>query len=203
MLTTFIRAKHPPMTPGAVFFLCCPRSGLHLPIARSGAVLGRSAECDLVLDHPSVSRRHAALRPAEQGLEVEDLGSLNGTFAGDERLDRRTVFPGQPVRFGSVAFVVALGSGGAEPATQVPGRAEPVGRELDDWTSPLSAAQRRVFRLLVEGLPDKVIARELALSPHTVHNHTRAIFRLLGVHSRGQLLAALAKRVAHRPRDSA
>jgi pSer/pThr/pTyr-binding forkhead associated (FHA) protein/S1-C subfamily serine protease len=41
-------------------------------------VVGRE-DADLVLDDPQVSRRHAAVRPADGGLEIEDLGSANGT----------------------------------------------------------------------------------------------------------------------------
>jgi serine/threonine protein kinase len=42
-------------------------------------VLGRG-EVDLVVEDEEVSRRHLAVRSTESGWEVEDLGSLNGTF---------------------------------------------------------------------------------------------------------------------------
>ena len=41
-------------------------------------VIGRSRECDLVLDDPNVSRRHAELRREDDGWAVHDLGSTNG-----------------------------------------------------------------------------------------------------------------------------
>ncbi len=45
-----------------------------------GMVIGRAADqCDLVVAHPTVSRRHARLRVAGEALQVEDLGSTNGT----------------------------------------------------------------------------------------------------------------------------
>src|SRR5262249_4412837 len=53
----------------------------------------------------------------------------------------------------------------------------------------LSKAQFRVYQLLLGGLSYKQIAGRLALSHHTVHNHIRAIYRLLGVRSRGELFA--------------
>ncbi len=41
-------------------------------------LLGRSADCDLRFDDPSLSRSHARLRHANDGWELEDLGSKNG-----------------------------------------------------------------------------------------------------------------------------
>jgi transcriptional regulator with GAF, ATPase, and Fis domain len=64
-------------------------------------VLGRGRDAGIRLDHSSVSRRHAALHMGVP-LEIEDLGSANGT-----RLDNRTVAPGQrlPVLLGSIIEV--------------------------------------------------------------------------------------------------
>ena len=53
--------------------------GKRLVVPRSGAVLGRSRECDIVLGDPNVSRRHAEIRPdGRGGWTVRDLGSTNG-----------------------------------------------------------------------------------------------------------------------------
>jgi Protein of unknown function (DUF3662)/FHA domain len=54
-------------------------------------VVGRAAECDIRVDDPSVSRRHAELRYADGEVELVDLGStngvtVNGTPAGRARL---------------------------------------------------------------------------------------------------------------------
>jgi DNA-binding NtrC family response regulator len=48
-------------------------------------VIGRDLDCNIVLDHHRVSRRHARLRVAGGGgaLAIEDLGSRNGTRIGD------------------------------------------------------------------------------------------------------------------------
>jgi hypothetical protein len=42
-------------------------------------VVGRDPACDVVVDDIAVSKRHARLHLSEAGLELEDLGSLNGT----------------------------------------------------------------------------------------------------------------------------
>jgi class 3 adenylate cyclase len=52
-----------------------------------GMVIGRAADqCDFVLAHPTVSRRHARVRVAGEALQVEDLGSTNGTKVGEQVL---------------------------------------------------------------------------------------------------------------------
>jgi hypothetical protein len=49
-----------------------------LPDQGAEVVIGRAAECGIVLDHASASRRHVAIRLRDGGCEVEDL-SRNGT----------------------------------------------------------------------------------------------------------------------------
>jgi hypothetical protein len=85
-------------------------AGRRLPIPPRGATLGRSRDCDIVLDDSSISRRHAEIRPAGDGWAVLDLGSTNGV-----RLNGRTVSGAQPlqagdrVELGSTEIVFELG----------------------------------------------------------------------------------------------
>ncbi len=51
-------------------------------------VIGRSTECELPLDDPLVSRRHAALTVEGEDVVVEDLGSRNGVRLNGRRIDR-------------------------------------------------------------------------------------------------------------------
>jgi pSer/pThr/pTyr-binding forkhead associated (FHA) protein len=74
-------------------------------IAVDGDVLiGRAAEeaAGRLGDDPELSRRHArAWRGVEGELRIEDLGSANGTFVNDERLEgSRTLHVGDVVRMG-------------------------------------------------------------------------------------------------------
>jgi DNA-binding NarL/FixJ family response regulator len=59
---------------------------------------------------------------------------------------------------------------------------------LDEEPTPphpaLTPRQTEVLRLLEQGHSTKQIAQELHLSPETVRNHIRHLFRALGVHSR-------------------
>jgi two-component system, NtrC family, response regulator AtoC len=50
-------------------------------VARGELVIGRGADCDVVIDHPVLSRRHAVLRIGPPAT-VQDLGSTNGTRVG-------------------------------------------------------------------------------------------------------------------------
>jgi hypothetical protein len=70
--------------------------------------IGRSPDCDLVISDPSVSRRHAQLRPRPQGWELLDLGSTNGTRLNGWRLGvAQAVRAGDVVSFGAISLAVA------------------------------------------------------------------------------------------------
>ena len=60
-------------------------------IGRSGAVLGRSRDCDIVVGDANVSRHHAEIRPGGQGWAISDLGSTNGVTVDGQRV--RTSLP--------------------------------------------------------------------------------------------------------------
>ena len=48
-------------------------------------VIGRE-HADLTISDPEISRRHALVRPIPRGIEVEDLGSMNGTYVNGKRI---------------------------------------------------------------------------------------------------------------------
>jgi predicted component of type VI protein secretion system len=50
-------------------------------------LIGRSAECQLALDDPLVSRKHAAIRVSKDGVTVEDLGSRNGVLVNGAKIE--------------------------------------------------------------------------------------------------------------------
>lgn len=65
-------------------------------------VLGRDPDADIFLNSAGVSRRHARIRISAGCATIEDLGSKNGTFVGDERVERpRSLGDGDIIRVGS------------------------------------------------------------------------------------------------------
>jgi DNA-binding winged helix-turn-helix (wHTH) protein len=72
-------------------------------LRRGEHLLGRDPNLELFLDSPGVSRRHALIRIAGDEATVEDLGSKNGTFVADRRLDAPTrLVDADLIRVGSV-----------------------------------------------------------------------------------------------------
>ena len=70
------------------------------------AVLGRSRDCDCVVDDHNVSRRHAELRRDSRGdWQIVDLGSTNGIKLNGRRVDATRLAPGDNVTLGSTHFV--------------------------------------------------------------------------------------------------
>ena len=68
-------------------------------------LIGRDADCDLILTDSSVSRQHAVVEWQDGGLYVEDLGSTNGTAVGRDEVRGRVVLPmGQVFYVGNVAL---------------------------------------------------------------------------------------------------
>ncbi len=67
-------------------------------------VVGRAVTSDIPIFDPTISRRHAELRPSRQGVLVRDLGSSNGTFINGARITEATLAPNDSVTFGKVVF---------------------------------------------------------------------------------------------------
>jgi pSer/pThr/pTyr-binding forkhead associated (FHA) protein len=58
----------------------------HLVHPGSGITIGRDPGNDVVIEHPSVSARHARVRQTDDGLFIADLGSTNGTFVNEDKI---------------------------------------------------------------------------------------------------------------------
>jgi adenylate cyclase len=69
-------------------------------------VVGRAVNSDCAIVDATVSRRHAELTVTDEGIQLKDLGSSNGTFVNGVKVDTYFVAPGDTVTFGKVAFKV-------------------------------------------------------------------------------------------------
>jgi pSer/pThr/pTyr-binding forkhead associated (FHA) protein len=103
---------------GAVFSKVFPVTG---PV-----VIGRAPECDISVPADEMSRRHALVKPTPDGLSVEDLGSSNGTYINNKRVQHGFLNPGDELRLDAVRFILV--APGMEMATaQLPKAPAPGG----------------------------------------------------------------------------
>ncbi len=72
-------------------FLSGPDKGKLILLDDQGLIIGRTADCGLVIDDPSISRRHAHIIVSGGEFYLRDLGSNNGTLVDDEPVRRATV----------------------------------------------------------------------------------------------------------------
>lgn len=68
--------------------------------------VGRAPPADFIVDAALVSRRHCRLEAAENGLEVIDLSSTNGTYVNGTRVERAWLKPGDRLRVGRIELAV-------------------------------------------------------------------------------------------------
>jgi Protein of unknown function (DUF3662)/Inner membrane component of T3SS, cytoplasmic domain len=84
-------------------------AGRRLLVPPDGGVIGRSRDCEIVLEDAGISRRHAELRPSGEGWSVSDLGSTNGLRVnGREVRVARSLNPGDRLQLGSTEIVFDL-----------------------------------------------------------------------------------------------
>jgi FHA domain/Domain of unknown function (DUF1707) len=85
-----------------------PRTPRLVLPTRDLVLLGRARDCDGVLTHATVSRRHAVLTHADGRWLLRDLNSVNGTYVNGWRvIDEVEVRPGDDVRFGEARYRLA------------------------------------------------------------------------------------------------
>lgn len=86
-------------------------------------VIGREGAA-VTIDDSELSRRHAAVRPIDGGIEIEDLGSLNGTFVNGQRITGPTrVAGGDSIKLGQSVLELEAAPAPPTVASAVP--AEP------------------------------------------------------------------------------
>jgi hypothetical protein len=84
--------------------------GRTIVVGPAGAVLGRSRDCDVVLDDPNVSRHHAEVRPSGGSWIVNDLGSTNGIKINGRRIrGPESLKAGDVIELGTSSVTFDLG----------------------------------------------------------------------------------------------
>ena len=77
-------------------------------VVRESTIVGRREDCDLRIPLAEVSRKHCRLIRDETSVRVEDMGSSNGTFHNEQRVQEATLSPGDTLRVGPVTFMVQI-----------------------------------------------------------------------------------------------
>jgi len=80
--------------------------------------IGRSPQSSIVIDNPAVSHNHAKIFWRDGVYQVQDLGSLNGTFLNGNRITHAPLSPGDTIAVGkhTIRFLLERPGEGAEPA---------------------------------------------------------------------------------------
>lgn len=165
----------------------------NLPVRISAGefIVGRTKRAQIVLSHPTVSRRHARLVAERGSLRLEDLGSANGTFLNESAVNRGELTLGDRVRFGLVECVILASPLAAAPGEESTSPAHTLLKQR--LACKLTPAQRVIAEHVLQGRDEQQIALLLDKSPHTIHTHLKAIFQRLQVHSRSELVVKLVR----------
>lgn len=146
-----LRPLKPEIFPGGTF---------RVPFGGRVFRVGRDEGNDLRVDHASVSASHAKLIAGEDGVEVVDLGSSNGTFVNGIQVERRRLSDGDLLRFATAEFRVSQFLNGAERSSDAETDSPEVakGEEVDRESSRIialneekEALKREIAKLLEEG----------------------------------------------------
>jgi predicted component of type VI protein secretion system len=79
-------------------------------IVRDLTLLGRHEDCDIVIGHPSLSKRHCLLVKTDGLLVIRDLATTNGTKVKGQRVRWAALLPEDRVSFGAYKMRIYLGS---------------------------------------------------------------------------------------------
>jgi len=86
--------------------LAGPQQGQLLRVSGNITIIGSHVSCDVVLDDPTVSSRHAEIAVRPEGYLLRDLGSRNGVFAGNWRVTSLYLSPAMVLTMGNATLEV-------------------------------------------------------------------------------------------------
>lgn len=137
-----------------------------IEIDRELVLVGRKEDCDLRLDHKSVSKIHCVLVKTDGLLLVRDLGSTNGTRVNGQRVRRAALLPNDKLTIANFHYRVYLGPAEEPPASPEDNTmqmdAREVGKLAGRANGPLadSGVDVPVLRVQTNDLPDVIEEEE-------------------------------------------
>ena len=87
--------------------------GNTIELSRDLTVVGRKEDCDLRLDHKSVSKFHCVIVKMDNTLLIRDLGSTNGTVVNGKKIRRATLKNNDCLNVANLPFRIQISSGDA------------------------------------------------------------------------------------------
>lgn len=88
-----------------------PNAGSKYLLDTESTTAGRHPDSNIFLDDITVSRRHATFVRTEDGYEIRDVGSLNGTYVNRDRVERAPLHSGDEVQIGRFQLAFHVGEG--------------------------------------------------------------------------------------------
>jgi predicted component of type VI protein secretion system len=124
-----------------------------IPITRDVTVVGRREFCDVLVEHPSLSKRHCVLVRTDGLLVVRDLVSTNGTKVNGQRVLWAALLPNDRLTLGRAKFKVYLGPDDAPAPSETWNR----GQSVRGGDAPGLAAVAAVGFAAPSPSPDKPV----------------------------------------------
>lgn len=87
--------------------------GNAIELSRDLTVVGRKEDCDLRLDHKSISKFHCVIVKLENTLLLRDLGSTNGTVVNGKKIRRATLKNNDCLNIANLPFRIQISTGDA------------------------------------------------------------------------------------------
>lgn len=84
--------------------------GKRFTLDRPELIIGRSTQCEILVDQESVSRQHARILVTPRETAVKDLNSTNGTYVNDELVADRDLRDGDYIKIGRTIFKYLTGN---------------------------------------------------------------------------------------------
>jgi transcriptional regulator with GAF, ATPase, and Fis domain len=131
--------------------------------ARGKLIVGRGVDSDILVNHPSISRKHATIH-VDDAVRVEDLGSANGTKLAGKRLAKgatATLVPGIVLELGTVVVTLQDQREEAAPAHGEVVVLNPMMREVLDTVRVAAGSVLSVLLLGETGVGKEVFATRL------------------------------------------
>ena len=135
--------------------------------------LGRASDCDLVLNHESVSRAHARFSRDGEGWRVEDLDSKNGLRVNTFRVDSERIRDGDRIDLGTARLHVEIG-----PATPPSTQASVVFSERDEPSLHTEVLEMSGLSSLLSSPGGSAVALDARRSPSELSELSESLARV-------------------------